>query len=79
MVLTDFFKNILNVSGDLSQPSNVSFQSSAFAESIRGTTFVTTEVLSPSIVSGSTSVIIENLKNSVFDVTRLKLTGLEGA
>ena len=71
MVLTDFFKNILNVSGDLSQPRNVSFQSSAFAESIRGTTFVTTDVLSPSIVSGSTQTIIDNLKNSFFDVSRL--------
>ena len=76
MVLTDFFKNILNVSGDLSQPSNVSFQSSAFAESIKGTTFVTTDVLSPSIVSGSTQTIIDNLKNSFFDLTRLNLIGL---
>ena len=76
MVLTDFFKNILNVSGDLSQPSNVSFQSSAFAESIKGTTFVTTDVLSPSIVSGSTQTIIDNLKNSFFDVTRFNLIGL---
>ena len=76
MVLTDFFKNILNVSGDLSQPSNVSFQSSAFAESIKGTTFVTTDVLSPSIVPGSTQTIIDNLKNQFFDLTRLNLIGL---
>ena len=76
MVLTEFFQNILNVSGDLSQPSNVTFQSSAFAESIKGTTFVTTNVLSPSIVSGSTQTIIDNLKNSFFDVTRLNLIGL---
>ena len=71
MVLTEFFKNILNVSGDLSQPSNVSFQSSAFAESIKGTTFVSTNLLSPLIVSGSTQTIIDNLKNSFFDVSRL--------
>ena len=79
MVLTEFFQNILNVSGDLSQPNNVTFQSSAFEESIKGTTFVTTNILSPSIVSGSTQTIIDNLKNSFFDVTRLKLTGLEEA
>ena len=76
MVLTEFFKNILNVSGDLSQPSNVTFQSSAFAESIKDTTFVSTNVLSPSIVPGSTQTIIDNLKNSFFDLTRLNLIGL---
>ena len=76
MVLTEFFQNILNVSGDLSQPSNVTFQSSAFAESIKGTTFVSTNLLSPIIVSGSTQTIIDNLKNSFFDLTRLNLIGL---
>ena len=76
MVLTDFFQNILNVSGKLSQPSNVTFQSSAFLESLKGTTFVKTDVLSPSIVPGSTQTIIDNLKKSFFDVTRLNLIGL---
>ena len=76
MVLTEFFQNILNVSGDLSQPSNVTFQSSAFAESIKGTTFVSTNVLSPTIVPGSTQTIIDNLKNSFFDVTRFNLLAL---
>ena len=76
MVLTEFFQNILNVSGDLSQPSNVTFQSSAFAESLKGTTFVSTNLLSPTIVSGSTQTIIDNLKNSFFDLTRLNLIGL---
>ena len=79
MVLTDFFQNILNVSGDLSQPSNVTFQSSAFAESIKGTTFVSTNVLSPTIVSGSTQTIIDNLKNSFFDLTRFNLLALGAA
>ena len=79
MVLTEFFQNILNVSGKLSQPSNVTFQTSAFLESIKGTTFVTTDVLRPSIIQDSTSIILENLKKSFFDVTRLKLTGLEEA
>ena len=76
MVLTEFFQNILNVSGKLSQPSNVTFQTSAFAESIKGTTFVTTDVLRPSIIQDSTSIILENLKKSFFDVTRLNLIGL---
>ena len=70
MVLTEFFQNILNVSGKLSQPSNVTFQTSAFAKSIKGTTFVTTDVLRPSIIQDSTAIIIENLKNQFFDVTR---------
>ena len=76
MVLTEFFQNILNVSGRLTEPSNVTFQSSAFAESIKGTTFVTTDVLRPSIIPDSTSIIIENLKNQFFDLTRLNLIGL---
>ena len=76
MVLTEFFQNILNVSGKLSQPSNVTFQTSAFAKSIKGTTFVTTDVLRPSIIQDSTSIILENLKKSFFDVTRFNLLAL---
>ena len=76
MVLTEFFQNILNVSGKLSQPSNVTFQPSAFLESIKGTTFVTTDVLRPSIIQDSTSIILENLKKSFFDVTRFNLLAL---
>ena len=79
MVLTEAFKKILNVSGDLSQPSNVSFQTSAFLESIKGTTFVTTDVLRPSIIQDSTSIILENLKKSFFDVTRFNLLALGAA
>ena len=71
MVLTEFFQNLLNVSGDLSQPSNVTFQTSAFAESIKDTTFVTTDVLSPSIIQDSTGIILQNLKNQFFDISRL--------
>ena len=76
MVLTEFFQNILNVSGKLSEPSNVTFQTSAFLESIKGTTFVTTDVLRPSIIQDSTSIILENLKKSFFDVTRFNLLAL---
>ena len=76
MVLTEFFQNILNVSGKLSQPSNVTFQTSAFLKSIKGTTFVTTDVLRPSIIQDSTSIILENLKKSFFDVTRFNLLAL---
>ena len=76
MVLTEFFQNILNVSGKLSQPSNVSFQTSAFLESIKGTTFVTTDVLRPSIIQDSTSIILENLKKSFFDLTTFNLEAL---
>ena len=79
MVLTEAFKKILNVSGKLSQPSNVTFQTSAFAESIKGTTFVTTDVLSPLIIPGSTQTIIDNLKNSFFDLTRFNLLALGAA
>ena len=76
MVLTELFQNILNISGDLQTRTNVSFQTSAFEESIRDTTFVTTNVLSPSIIQDSTSIILANLKNSFFDLTRLNLIGL---
>ena len=76
MVLTEAFQKILNVSGKLSQPSNVTFQTSAFAESIKGTTFVTTDVLRPSIIQDSTSIILANLKKSFFDVTRFNLLAL---
>ena len=76
MVLTEAFKKILNISGDLSQPSNVTFETSAFLESIKGTTFVTTDVLRPSIIQDSTSIILENLKKSFFDVTRFNLLAL---
>ena len=79
MVLTEFFQNILNVSGDLQTRTNVSFQTSAFEESIKGTTFVTTDVLRPSIIQDSTSIILENLKNSFFDVTRFNLLALGAA
>lgn len=79
MVLTEFFENILNVSGDLQTKTNVTFQSSAFEESIKDTTFVTTNVLSPSIIADSTSIILQNLKNSFFDVTRINLLALGAA
>ena len=79
MVLTEFFQNILNISGDLQTRTNVSFQTSAFAKSIKGTTFVTTDVLRPSIIQDSTSIILENLKNSFFDLTRFNLLALGAA
>ena len=45
-------------------------------ETTTSTTFVTTDVLRPSIVPGRTQAIIDNLKKSFFDVTRLNLIGL---